>query len=645
MVSEGLRISCPQTPFFWMCDDNLAAFMRIQRDGGGKASRHCEGALFREAFMHVQRHERISTIALAGFLRADGTEVAKTYTQVYNNFKLYKVYLLNSLRCEGVNYMPALANFEDVAFNRSLILAGRQTLKFQNYAYHVIMTKHGGCAAQRGADADKPLVHHSCRIADMSAADCKTIAELQAWVRRDMHKPMPKRLEQQLKRQGQSREAGNSRARRASGSEPVLRMKQKTAVAKRRKIRRVNMSSDSSSDDGSEQGEVVDEESDDEESDDEDASDDERAGSEPANGWSEEEEMDDSEENSEESSEEIEARENEARETGVDRSADRCEGAGATSDEHMACESHEQERACVNAFDGLMLHLSAFNATGYKGVFRQAQADRKKCYRVYRRGKFLGYFMTALEGAIAYARCKMAETEASAAAEGAADNDERVEAELEEVVEEAMGIRLHLSARSSTGYLGVSRLQRNRKRPFSARLTRGGDTIWLGHFATACEAAVAYAQHAGGAHGDSVAGSDSLPAESSTRPADVANAPVPAVAAIMSGTSASTHSEVFAGEAGQTTEEPDDAPCLVCGKTCDPAHTLLCDGIGCGRAYHLYCLQPPLTAVPQGKWLCPLCIESWNASDAGSHHLARTIYEQEMRVVRNLRRQPTACPS
>ena len=34
---------------------------------------------------------------------------------------------------------------------------------------------------------------------------------------------------------------------------------------------------------------------------------------------------------------------------------------------------------------------------------------------------------------------------------------------------------------------------------------------------------------------------------------------------------------------------------------------LLCDGPGCEAAYHIGCLRPPLTSVPQGDWFCPKC--------------------------------------
>lgn len=39
------------------------------------------------------------------------------------------------------------------------------------------------------------------------------------------------------------------------------------------------------------------------------------------------------------------------------------------------------------------------------------------------------------------------------------------------------------------------------------------------------------------------------------------------------------------------------------------AETLLCDGDGCERAWHIACLRPPLTTVPEGDWMCPICVE------------------------------------
>jgi hypothetical protein len=43
----------------------------------------------------------------------------------------------------------------------------------------------------------------------------------------------------------------------------------------------------------------------------------------------------------------------------------------------------------------------------------------------------------------------------------------------------------------------------------------------------------------------------------------------------------------------------------------DNSHEVLhCDGTGCGRAYHTYCLTPHLIQIPEGDWLCPSCVDN-----------------------------------
>jgi hypothetical protein len=46
--------------------------------------------------------------------------------------------------------------------------------------------------------------------------------------------------------------------------------------------------------------------------------------------------------------------------------------------------------------------------------------------------------------------------------------------------------------------------------------------------------------------------------------------------------------------------------CTVCGKGDDEVKLVLCDQGGCEGACHIYCLSPPLSAVPKGLWACPL---------------------------------------
>lgn len=50
----------------------------------------------------------------------------------------------------------------------------------------------------------------------------------------------------------------------------------------------------------------------------------------------------------------------------------------------------------------------------------------------------------------------------------------------------------------------------------------------------------------------------------------------------------------------------DDQTCRVCGVDEDYESIMLCDT--CDAEYHTYCLNPPLTNVPEGNWFCPQCV-------------------------------------
>ncbi|PRP77600.1 hypothetical protein PROFUN_00461 [Planoprotostelium fungivorum] len=54
-------------------------------------------------------------------------------------------------------------------------------------------------------------------------------------------------------------------------------------------------------------------------------------------------------------------------------------------------------------------------------------------------------------------------------------------------------------------------------------------------------------------------------------------------------------------------EEMDDV-CDLCQLGTDADQIILCDGLGCGRGYHIYCLRPSLKKVPEGEWRCPICV-------------------------------------
>ena len=61
--------------------------------------------------------------------------------------------------------------------------------------------------------------------------------------------------------------------------------------------------------------------------------------------------------------------------------------------------------------------------------------------------------------------------------------------------------------------------------------------------------------------------------------------------------------------ADEEMDEADGAKCTACavGTWREGNWLLLCDGDGCGAAYHTACLRPPLRAVPDDEWLCPSC--------------------------------------
>ncbi|KAK2630901.1 hypothetical protein EUGRSUZ_L03758, partial [Eucalyptus grandis] len=73
--------------------------------------------------------------------------------------------------------------------------------------------------------------------------------------------------------------------------------------------------------------------------------------------------------------------------------------------------------------------------------------------------------------------------------------------------------------------------------------------------------------------------------------------------------------------------------CRGCLTDRDDDKIVLCDG--CDQAYHIYCMKPPRTSIPRGKWFCRKC-------DAGIQAIrrAKKAYEnfenkQRKKVVQN----------
>ena len=199
-----------------------------------------------------------------------------------------------------------------------------------------------------------------------------------------------------------------------------------------------------------------------------------------------------------------------------------------------AADAAAVEALVAEVAEGLRLHLSS-SSTGYKGVYKH-HARFMARHRVGGRLVSIGYFDTAVEAAVAYARAVGEAPEAGSAvaaggqasaaplgeaAEGAAAAEPSVEeavtaaaagteqpAPLEEgaaaaaaaaeapLAEEAEGLRLHLSSSSSTGYKGVYKGD-SRNGRFEAKHRVAGRQVTVGRFDTAVEAAVAFARAVG----------------------------------------------------------------------------------------------------------------------------------------------------
>ncbi|TGZ72831.1 hypothetical protein CRM22_001841 [Opisthorchis felineus] len=59
-----------------------------------------------------------------------------------------------------------------------------------------------------------------------------------------------------------------------------------------------------------------------------------------------------------------------------------------------------------------------------------------------------------------------------------------------------------------------------------------------------------------------------------------------------------------------TYPDVDTYTCRACNRGDDESNLLVCDTESCQACYHLYCLLPPLRAIPNYHWKCPECIRS-----------------------------------
>jgi len=186
-------------PFCWIADDGLSMFYKLVwiDENGADGSSGCqrltqreapEGKpMFQDAFLTVQGNPILSQIAVAGFLRDDGTAVCKRLEWKTNELSLYKIVLLNlgTLKALGVEYQQDLQMYEDICLTHEVLLKdGGRTLKCQNYCFRASHVKHGGCAeqrVQRGGTLLQDLIAPSA-LKKLPSARQQVVRNLLQWV-------------------------------------------------------------------------------------------------------------------------------------------------------------------------------------------------------------------------------------------------------------------------------------------------------------------------------------------------------------------------------------------------------------------------------------------------------------------------------
>ena len=154
------------------------------------------------------------------------------------------------------------------------------------------------------------------------------------------------------------------------------------------------------------------------------------------------------------------------------------------------------EAHAAAAAEGLAL-VCAENAAGFKGVKRSDCVSTRFEARLKRGGRdvYLGTFATAEEAALAVARFLGPEgvVASLAAAAAAALEPAPMTAAEAHTAAATEGLALLRSAENAAGFLGVRRKNNSVIKPFTAKLKKQQ----LGSFATAEEAALAYARALG----------------------------------------------------------------------------------------------------------------------------------------------------
>jgi len=139
--------------------------------------------------MAVQQHAMLPKIAVAGFLRDDGTAVCKKRDWKANEMSLYKVVLLNlqELKKLDVEYQQNLKMYEDICLTHEVLRAGGHTLKCQCFCYRASHASKGGCDDQRVSRKESGTHLNDLMAASaferLTSMQQSAVIELLDWVR------------------------------------------------------------------------------------------------------------------------------------------------------------------------------------------------------------------------------------------------------------------------------------------------------------------------------------------------------------------------------------------------------------------------------------------------------------------------------
>jgi hypothetical protein len=67
--------------------------------------------------------------------------------------------------------------------------------------------------------------------------------------------------------------------------------------------------------------------------------------------------------------------------------------------------------------------------------------------------------------------------------------------------------------------------------------------------------------------------------------------------------------------------------CMICDQGAATDDLLFCDA--CDKGFHMECLDPPLSKLPEGRWICPFCVPPPNRKRGGGHssRIPTDVYE------------------